>query len=89
MTDTATQPSAPPRPPADPVISIDVDLAGGDLTLNERIAVEDVCGGRSFEALRDEGRSTFLRAVAWAVGRRSDPRLTLEQAGELQVRFDG
>jgi hypothetical protein len=68
---------------------LDVDLTGADLTLNERIAIEDVCGGVPFEVLRDEGRSTFLRAVAWVVGRRHDPRLTLDQAGELRVSFDG
>ena len=70
-------------------MAVEVDLTGTDLTLNERIAVEDACGGRPFEVVRDEGRSTFFRAVAWVVGRRNDPRLTLEEAGEMQVRFDG
>lgn len=69
-------------------LAIEVDLTGADLTLNERIAVEETCGGGSFEALRDEGRSTFFRAVAWVVRRRSDPRVTIEEAGELKVRFD-
>lgn len=70
-------------------LAVEVDLTGDDLTLNERIDVEDACGSVPFEALRDEGRSTFLRAVAWVIGRRSDPRLTLREAGELRVRFDG
>ena len=70
-------------------VAIQVDLTGADLTLNERIAVEEACGGRSFEALRDEGRSTFFRAIAWVVQRRVDPRVTIEEAGEMKVRFDG
>lgn len=32
-------------------VALDVDLTGADLTLNERIAVEDVCGRFSREAL--------------------------------------
>lgn len=67
---------------------IEVDWTGGDLTLNERIAIEDVCGGRPFEAVRGEGRSTYFRALAWVLGRRVDPRLTIEEAGEMQVRFE-
>lgn len=70
-------------------IALEVDLTGADLNLNERVAVEDACGGRSFEALRNEGRSTFYRAIAWVVLRRTDPRATLDQAGELRVRIDG
>lgn len=69
-------------------ISVEIDFTGEGLTLNERIAVEDACGGRPFEVVRDEGRSTFFRAVAWVLGRRQDPRLTLEEAGELKVRFE-
>lgn len=71
-------------------VGVDVDLTGADLTLNERIQVEQVCGdSESFEELSAAGRSTFLRAVAWVVGRRTDERLTIEEAGELKVRFDG
>lgn len=70
-------------------LELDIDMTGDDLTLNERIEVEDICGGVAFETLRDEGRSTFLRAVAWVVGRRTNPALKLHEAGELQVRFDG
>lgn len=69
-------------------LAIQVDLTGADLTLNERVAVEEACGGLPFEHLRDEGRSTFFRAVAWVVGRRGDARMTIEEAGELKVRFD-
>lgn len=72
-----------------PVVAFEVDVSGDDLTLNERIMVEDVCGGVAFEVLRDEGRSTFLRAVAWVLNRRVDPRMTLEEAGEIRVNFDG
>lgn len=70
-------------------IPIEIDLSGDGLTLNERIAVEDACGGLPFGVLRDEGRSTFLRAVAWVLARRADPRMTLEEAGESPVHFDG
>ncbi len=78
------------EPQPEQEISVEVDLTGADLTLNERIKVEETCGNtRSFEDLRDEGRSSFFRAVAWVVGRRGDPRLTIEEAGELKVRFDG
>lgn len=69
-------------------ITVEVDWTGADLTLNERIAVEDACGGVAFERLRDEGRSTYLRALAWVLGRRSNPALTLQDAGELHVRFE-
>lgn len=78
-----------PKPNDGDELAIEVDLTGADLTLNERITVEQTCGDRPFEALRDEGRSSFFRAVAWVVGRRGDPRLTLEEAGELKVRFRG
>ena len=67
--------------------ALDIDMSGDDLTLNERIEVENACGGVAFETLRAEGRSTFLRAVAWQVGRRTNPTLTLQDAGELVVRF--
>lgn len=70
-------------------VTLDIDMSGDDLTLNERIEVENTCGGVAFETLRAEGRSTFLRAVAWVIGRRTNPTLTLHEAGELQVRFDG
>ena len=75
--------------PAEDGISLSIDFDGRDLTLNERIQVEEACGGVRFEQLREEGRSTYLRAVAWVVGRRTDRRLSIEEAGELQVRFDG
>lgn len=70
-------------------VALDIDMSGDDLTLNERIEVENVCGGVAFDDLRLAGTSTFLRAVAWVVGRRTNPRLTLHEAGELTVRFDG
>lgn len=70
-------------------VAFHVDISGDDLTLNERIVVEDACGGVAFEVLRDEGRSTFLRAVAWVLNRRTDPRMTIEEAGEIRVRLDG
>ena len=77
------------QPEGNQEIAVEVDLTGGDLTLNERIEVENACGGAAFEQLQADGRSTFFRAVAWVVGRRSNPRLTLHEAGELKVRFDG
>lgn len=70
-------------------LAIEIDLSGDDLTLNERVAVEECCGGVPFEQLQSEGRSTFYRALAWVVARRSDKRVTLEEAGELRVRFNG
>ena len=70
-------------------VSVEIDHTGADLTLNERIAVEEACGGRPFHDLRAEGRSTFLRAVTWVTLRRHDARVTLEEAGEMGVRFDG
>ena len=74
---------------ADQEIGVEIDWTGEGLTLNERIAVEDACGGRRYEELRDEGRSTYFRALAWVLLRRTDPRVTLEEAGEMSVRFEG
>lgn len=69
-------------------LAVDVDWTGDDLTLNERIAVEDACGGRPFEEIRAEGRTTYFRALAWVTLRRADARLTLEEAGVLHIRFE-
>jgi hypothetical protein len=68
-------------------VELDLDLSGDTLTLNERIAVEEVCGGRPFDALRDEGGSSFYRALVWVAGRRNDPRFSLEEAGQVQIRL--
>lgn len=73
----------------EPVVPIDVDLSGDDLTMNEKIVVEDLCGGRPFFTLRAEGGMRFFRAVAWVMLRRSQPGLSLEDAGELKVQADG
>lgn len=70
-------------------VPLDLDLSGDDLTMNEQIAVEDACGGRSFFELRQEAGIRFFRAVAWVTLRRNDPNVTLEQAGELKARADG
>lgn len=83
MTENAEQSEVEPQE-----IALAIDFSGEDLTLNERIAVEDACDGRAFEDLRLEGRSTFLRAVAWVVMRRHDPRSTIDEAGDLVVRFE-
>lgn len=68
-------------------VELGIDFTGEDLTLNERIDVETICGGRPFPELVAEGSSVFLRAVAWVVWRRSVPTVTLQEAGELKVRF--
>lgn len=70
-------------------VPLDLDLTGDDLTMNEKVMVEDACGGRPFFALRSEGTIRFFRAVAWVTLRRSQPALTLEEAGELKVQADG
>lgn len=96
MTDTASRVQAQtrtagqrPPPSGEAEVRLDIDFSGDDLTLNERVDVEKVCGDSTpFEVLRDRGRSSFYRAVAWVILRRTDKRITLEEAGELQVRFD-
>ena len=70
-------------------VPLDVDLTGDNLTLNEQIEVEGICGGRPFHDLRDGGSSSFYRAVAWIELRRVNPRITLHDAGELKVRAEG
>lgn len=68
----------------EPEIPLDVDLSGEGLTLDEIIAVEDLCDEWVYER---SGR--FMRAVAFVTGRRSNPDLTLEELGEIRVRRDG
>ena len=72
---------------SDAEVPVEIDFSGDDLTLNERIVVEELLGDRPFEYLKAQGRSSFFRAVAWVILRRNDPRITLEEAGQLQVRF--
>lgn len=69
-------------------VELDLDLTGDDLTLNEQVEVERVCGG-VFHRLHAERSSEFLRAVAWVIGRRTDSRFLLEDAGLLKVTFGG
>ena len=70
-------------------VGVQVDLEGDDLTLNEKILVETACGGLPFNQLRERGGSTYHRALVWVQLRRGNPNLSLHDAGELRVRFDG
>lgn len=70
-------------------LELDVDLSGDGLTLNEQVEVERVCGGRPFHELKAARSAEFTRAVAWVLGRRTDPRFLLSDAGTLKVEWDG
>lgn len=70
-------------------VALDIDLTGGDLTLNEQAEVEVLCGGtRPFHFLQLEGTAVFHRAVALMVLRRTNPAVTLHQAGEIKAAFE-
>ena len=70
-------------------VGVPIDLEGEDLTLNEKLLVETACGGAPFNALREQGGTAYHRALVWVQLRRANPGLTLHEAGELKVRFDG
>lgn len=70
-------------------VGISVDLEGDDLTLNEKLLVEQACGGRPFAELREQGGTAYHRALVWVALRRTSPSISLHEAGELKVRLDG
>lgn len=71
-------------------LAVEVDVTGDDLTLNEKVDIINVCGGtRTFVALRDECDVPYQRALLWVLGRRSNPNLSLHDAGDVKVRLDG
>ena len=74
------------EPDTDPgqEVAVEVDFTGNGLTLNEIIVVETLSG----ERVHDRS-GTFMRAVAWVTGRRVNPHLSIEEAGELVVRSGG
>lgn len=65
----------------------DIDFAG-PFTIDEVIEIEELAGKPITDLLVGE-RGRSLRAVAYVVGRRSNPNLTLADAGEMWVRVDG
>jgi hypothetical protein len=60
------------------------------LTVEEVEILEEVTGAafeQAFQAGRPKGKA--LRALAYIVGRRSDPTFTLEDAGRTRLSFAG
>lgn len=72
---------------ADDDVLVPVDFTG-PYTLNEIIEIEAICG-RRMAVLLDERSGTFMRAATWVVGRRTNPGLSLADAGETQVKLGG
>ena len=58
-----------------------------DLTLDEVEQIEEACGG-SLEEL-DLRRAKVIKQVVFALMRRDNPELTLEQVGQIQVKTLG
>ena len=65
-------------------LAVEIDLTGAGLTLNEIIEVEDLC-----DEYVHERSGRFMRAIAYVTGKRANPDLRIEDAGQLEVRFDG
>ena len=59
------------------------EYEGDNLTLNEMIEVQELCGGIPFSDI-NYGDAVFLRAVAWVVRKRDDPEVTLETIGDIK-----
>ena len=68
-------------------VAVEVDFAG-PFTANELVEIEDLTGA-NLDEIGTGATPKVIRAVAWIIGRRSNPNLTLEQAGELSIRLDG
>jgi hypothetical protein len=68
-------------------VKVEVDFAG-PFTANELVEIEDLTGA-TLDQIGTAATGRCIRAVAWIIGRRTNPDLTLEEAGELQVRLDG
>lgn len=68
-------------------VPIEIDFAG-PFTANELVEIEGLTGA-TLDEIGTGASATVIRAVAWIVGRRTNPDLTLEQAGELSIRLDG
>ena len=71
----------------DEAAQLDIDFAG-PFTIDEVIEIESLAGKPISELLQGE-RGRSLRAVAYVVGRRTNPSLTLAEAGQLWVSLDG
>lgn len=67
-------------------VAVEVDLSG-PFTLNELAEIEHLTGA-NLDDIANGASGQVIRAVAWIIGRRNNPALTLEEAGELSIRFD-
>ena len=68
-------------------VGVEIDFAG-PFTANELVEIEQLTGA-TLDQIGTGATGGVIRAVAWIIGRRTNPDLTLEQAGELAVRLDG
>lgn len=69
------------------LVAVDLNLTG-PFTIDEVIEIEDLAGCPITD-LEEGPRGRKLRAVAYVVGKRSNPSFTLAQAGEFMVSFGG
>lgn len=56
---------------------------GDDLTLDEMIEVQDMCGGTAYSDL-NFGDIRVLRSLAYMLRRRDQPEITLEDIGRIK-----
>lgn len=68
-------------------VPVELDFAG-PFSANELVEMQRVTGA-SLTDLGTGANAECIRAVAWTIGKRTNPALTLEQAGEVLVKLDG
>ena len=67
-------------------VGVEIDFTG-PFTANELVQIGEL--GISLDEISRGSTGRAIRAVAWVIGRRTNPKLTLEQAGEVWVNLDG
>lgn len=60
---------------------------GGPFTLAEACEIEDLCDGVPMPELVATQPAHFTRAVAYIVGRRDNPNLTIADVDKLEVMY--
>lgn len=68
-------------------VPISVDFTG-PYTLNEIVEIEAICGER-MAVLLEERSGVFMRAATWIVARRTNPGMSLIDAGHTWVKLGG
>lgn len=81
-------PAKKPSPTVPTEITSVLDLKLESLTINEIDAIEEITG-QPLDALKKPGtkRGPMLRAMAYVVMKRKHPDFSVEDAGNLQLRF--